>query len=130
MGTCKIPYFVYSHSVNGAVFYVGSGGPLRPYTNAGRNSIWHQKVSAVESFDAHILGIFFSRDQTLDFEEKTVRRLRPAANVHWNRQERERELVSSHGGKRSGAGRKRSDKPRCACGAMTVKRAATRRHKC
>jgi len=32
--------------------------------------------------------------------------------------------------KTQGGGRPRSDKPRCPCGAMTAKRAATRRHKC
>ena len=34
------------------------------------------------------------------------------------------------GGKREGSGKPRSNKPRCACGVMTAKRALTRRHKC
>jgi hypothetical protein len=34
------------------------------------------------------------------------------------------------GGAREGAGRPRSDAPRCACGAMTRKLAAIRRHEC
>lgn len=34
------------------------------------------------------------------------------------------------GGVREGAGRPRSRAPRCACGAMTAKRAAARGHKC
>jgi hypothetical protein len=38
--------------------------------------------------------------------------------------------TSALGGFRPGAGRKRSDAPRCACGAMTAKLAAIRRHVC
>jgi hypothetical protein len=34
------------------------------------------------------------------------------------------------GGQRPGAGRPRSDAPRCACGAMTIKWAKARGHKC
>lgn len=34
------------------------------------------------------------------------------------------------GGLRAGAGRPKSDAPRCACGEMTLKRAETRKHKC
>lgn len=34
------------------------------------------------------------------------------------------------GGKRSGAGRPISTKPRCACGKMTLKRALQMRHQC
>lgn len=36
----------------------------------------------------------------------------------------------AEGGARPGAGRPRSDAPRCPCGAMTAKRAAARAHKC
>lgn len=34
------------------------------------------------------------------------------------------------GGKRHGAGRPRTDAPRCACGLMTAKLAAIRKHAC
>lgn len=37
---------------------------------------------------------------------------------------------SDHGGARIGAGRKKTDQPRCFCGKMTVKCSAARRHKC
>lgn len=37
---------------------------------------------------------------------------------------------SALGGARPGAGRKRSDALRCACGAMTAKLAAIRKHMC
>src|ERR1019366_469637 len=36
----------------------------------------------------------------------------------------------AHGGVRPGAGRPRTNAPRCACGAMTAKRAAHQSHKC
>ncbi len=38
--------------------------------------------------------------------------------------------MNTWGGIRPGAGRKRSDEPRCACGAMTLKRAEHNAHKC
>lgn len=37
---------------------------------------------------------------------------------------------TSRGGKRDGAGRPRSNKPRCACGLMTATRAEANRHRC
>ena len=41
-----------------------------------------------------------------------------------------RETKAAHGGKRPGAGRPRSDKPRCPCGKMTAHRAKLMRHAC
>lgn len=44
--------------------------------------------------------------------------------------ERARELAGMRRDFRGGPGSPRSDKPRCACGIMTLKRALTRGHNC
>lgn len=76
-------HYVYAHSIDGVVFYVGCGSHIRSKTSQPRSQAWRAIVSKRDGkFDIQILGAFRSRKRALDFEGEQIKYLRPAANFH------------------------------------------------
>lgn len=73
-------YCVYTHSLNGDVFYVGQGKPRRPYDFSSRNHVWNEMVDSREDVEVRIVEWFRTQDDALTAERKLIRELRPRAN--------------------------------------------------
>lgn len=76
----KRRFCVYTHSVEGKVFYVGAGVPSRPYTDIDRNPTWARIVQEHGYFDVDIVNWFASKASAFRFEKTEITRLRPEAN--------------------------------------------------
>ena len=133
---------VYAHIVEGRTVYVGMGFPQRPYEYRYRTERWKQAIGT-NGFDVQILGWFDDEKMAAEFERQKIRDLNPLGNAvytdHNQRNPRPRPPkvevphppnLTNRGGKRPGAGRPRSDKPRCKCGKHTAHRAKLMRHRC
>ena len=81
-----VGWCVYTHSVDGEVFYVGMGNGDRPFagaSNAGtsaRNELWHAVVARRGGFDVSILKWFGSRKAALSYEKKMIALFNPSCN--------------------------------------------------
>jgi excisionase family DNA binding protein len=74
-------YCVYTHSIDGVVFYVGKGSSHRPIQFYGRSSWWRDVVDAAGGvFDVEIIAWFDSEKEALRFEKKKIKTLKPKAN--------------------------------------------------
>lgn len=78
--TRKIPKCVYHHSIDGVVFYVGCGNPMRPYATTLRNRIWIEIATARQDYKIDIVGWFDDEKSARAFERKEIERLLPEAN--------------------------------------------------
>ena len=109
---------VYTHSLDGVVFYVGHGTFERPYVRGKRNKAWSAMVRGNGGlFQVEIERCFETLSEAVDLERRLIEYYKPAANPKL-------------GGPRPGAGRPRNDEPRCSCDAMSERRALRIRHKC
>lgn len=81
----SLRYQVYSHSIDGEVFYVGKGMDSRPLSGESRNATWQRIVASnAGRFEVQILSRHTS-DQAASAEEHAlIRRLRPSANLSLN----------------------------------------------
>jgi len=73
---------VYTHSIDGIVFYVGHGTPTRPYSSGvtNRNKIWMDTVRKNNYFDVDIIGWYESKAEAILKERELIALYKPAAN--------------------------------------------------
>ena len=73
---------VYTHSINGVVFYVGCGSGSRPYSDKSRSRVWHKIVNDNNrSFDIDIVFRSHNKHEALLEESKLIMSLQPKANL-------------------------------------------------
>lgn len=78
-------FCVYSHSVNGEIFYIGHGTLTHPFCLSGpsgnmRGGTWSSIVSKHGYFDLAILEIFPTKKEAAARERELTRLHKPAAN--------------------------------------------------
>ena len=73
---------VYTHSINGNIFYVGCGNIKRPHQTISRNKIWNKIVTNNSGlFDVEIVGRYILRVDSLIAESELILKLMPDANI-------------------------------------------------
>jgi len=73
---------VYTHSVDGIVFYVGKGVCYRPFETSRRNKLWGDAVEKSGGvFDVDILGWFDNDQQARSRELQEIQSRKPTANL-------------------------------------------------
>lgn len=66
-------YYVYEHSIEGKVFYVGKGCKDRAIVFTGRNELWNKHVGkCLQSVEVNIVGLFEREEDALIFEENLI----------------------------------------------------------
>lgn len=81
----KVPidkFCVYSHAIDGRVFYVGMGRITRPWQVEDRNSAWQEIMSKVDSYEVEILSWHDTIKEARTAELTEIRRRKPAANLN------------------------------------------------
>lgn len=73
-------YCVYSHAIDGEVFYIGKGRPIRPFEKQCRNYLWHAKTKG-RGYEIEILGWYDNEQQALDAEADLILMFRPSCNI-------------------------------------------------
>jgi len=76
--------YVYTHSYEGDVFYVGKGtlGRAWLFNPSMRNSRWAKKVIGVgRNPDVEIIKEFFGDDCALCYETELIKELQPSCNI-------------------------------------------------
>lgn len=71
-------YYVYTHSINGKVFYVGSnyraGNPYIAYEKSGRSKKWYEIVNENnENYDIEIIQYFDTSTEAINYERQLIR---------------------------------------------------------
>jgi hypothetical protein len=139
-------FCVYTHSLNGTVFYVGKGRAQRPFEQRYRTAKWQAHVESIGgAYDVTILAWFDSEQGATQAEIEKIKELRPCCNSVHNappkppsapprapkKPPRPNRVLrgGKRGGYRPGAGRPRKSE-RCACGKYTLRTAKVSRHKC
>ena len=73
---------VYSHSINGVIFYIGCGTESRPYEQRGRNKNWRKTVKGNGGiYDIKILSSFLKKEDAFAEESKLIKFLLPECNI-------------------------------------------------
>ncbi len=73
---------VYTHSIDGIVFYVGKGVCYRPFEASRRNERWSAAVEAAGGiFDVDILGWFGTDQEACTRELQEIQSRKPSANL-------------------------------------------------
>lgn len=74
--------YVYTHSSNGVVFYVGCGAKYRPKSK-NRTPVWHDFVNSIDGkYDIEIISKHRSRDLALRVEKDLIGKLLPICNIN------------------------------------------------
>ena len=74
--------YLYTHSINGIVFYVGCGTKDRPYDKHSRSKQWKNKVSLNDwVYNIEIISEFNDKEKALIEELKLIRILMPECNL-------------------------------------------------
>ena len=74
--------YLYTHSINNVVFYVGYGGKERPYNESCRNNKWFDFVELNDGiYDVNIIAEFEEKDDALNEEYKLIKLLAPSCNI-------------------------------------------------
>lgn len=76
-------YCVYTHSINGDIFYVGQGLSDRPFDHRSRNNAWKAITAGVGAgaIDVEIVDWYETAAEALEVEKNLISTLRPVANV-------------------------------------------------
>lgn len=97
-------FYVYSHSVNGVVLYIGKGSQHRAFEFSRRSKKWHRTFDGVAKVQVNFL--FWSDDEkeALDFEKLKIQEVRPIANCFGNPnykmpKKQKLDISKSHAGK-------------------------------
>lgn len=98
-------FCVYTHSIDGNVFYVGLGSSGRAFSGGGRNQLWDRMVSdAGGTFSVEILAWFDSKRDAMSREKTEIQTRKPVTNMTLNGYERSSEtrlkISSKNKGKR------------------------------
>ena len=81
MGTLT-SHYIYSHSVNGDIFYIGSGNSKRPHDKRCRTKLWKDKTSTINAFDINILFEFDNKEDAHDIEKELIYKIKPECNIY------------------------------------------------
>jgi len=73
-------FYVYYHKVKGEIIYVGMGKSGRTWQGYFRSEKWKKIVDEAGNFEPIIVKWFDDQKEARNFEEKEIRRLRPAGN--------------------------------------------------
>lgn len=74
-------FYVYKHSIDGTVFYVGEGARLRSTERASRNDVWKQIVSNnKDRYDIEIVDSFLNEADARQLERELIKEYKPLAN--------------------------------------------------
>ena len=88
-------YCVYTHGIDGVVFWVGHGSPVRAFEHhGGRNKDWQKKVT--QDYVVDIVSWHDSRKEAQAAEDELIIKLQPECN----RMGTSRFVQPSAGGKR------------------------------
>lgn len=71
-------WYVYSHTLDGELIYIGAGQKRRPFNRIDRNSLWKAMVRAGNDLRIEVLAILPTKDAALDLEYSLIARLQPA----------------------------------------------------
>lgn len=76
-------FYVYSHSHNGKIFYIGKGTKQRAWRkHCGRSLLWSQYVESIGGeYDVDIIRRFDSSDEAFAFENKQIKKFTPYCNL-------------------------------------------------
>jgi len=75
-------YCVYTHSVNGSVFYVGKGRSTRPFEARKRNKLWADMVESCSGvFDVDIISWHEDNESAIVAEAVLIREKNPSCNM-------------------------------------------------
>ena len=66
-------YYVYIHSVNGKVFYVGKGKGRRAYKTTSRNKHWWKVVNESNNYQIDIISTDLDEDSAYQLEGKLIK---------------------------------------------------------
>ena len=76
--------YVYTHSHNGTVFYVGCGVSNRPKSKS-RTDKWHDHIDSIGgSYEVNIISSHTSKKRALAVERRLIKALRPKCNYQHN----------------------------------------------
>ena len=73
-------YCVYSHSLNGQIFYIGKGSQQRAYSKHCRNELWNGLVGN-GGFEVSIIKRFRCTLKARRLERALIRKMKPSANI-------------------------------------------------
>jgi hypothetical protein len=77
-------YCVYTHDINGSIFYVGMGTLSRAYSGEGRTHSWHDYHDK-RSVNVEIIAWFGDdKKRAADYEKILIKYYRPRCNFHHN----------------------------------------------
>ena len=77
-------YVLYSHYIDDALIYIGSGSVKRAFSLGQRNEDWHKRVSEAGHVDVYFIGAGESETAIRTHELKLINRLRPRCNRYGN----------------------------------------------
>lgn len=78
-------FCVYSHSVNGVVFYVGHGKCERPFCLISRNRPWMNFIKGKKTLEVTLHSWHRSKKEALKFELELIKKLKPKCNISYNK---------------------------------------------
>lgn len=87
-------YCVYTHSVEGEIFYVGKGTGSRPFSHELRNDAWKAIASGVGKVEINIVDWYENEDAALEVEKVLIRKLRPIANLNGGGPRKPKSLIN------------------------------------
>lgn len=87
MSRHKNKHYVYTHSFEGVVFYVGQGNRDRTSSRFGRNEAWQKFVKNSGSFDVEVISSHTSKTEARIAEAKLIMKLQPSCNKTLKHQE-------------------------------------------
>jgi hypothetical protein len=76
-------FCIYTHSIEGVVFYVGKGSPSRPFSAVGRNARW-KELTRNTDYDVEIISWFASEQDAYAAERLLIEMYRPSCNIVYN----------------------------------------------
>jgi predicted GIY-YIG superfamily endonuclease len=77
-------YYIYSHSVNGELLYIGMGTKARLRSSWDRSPEWDKRIEDAKKADLRILARFYSRTKASRVEKALIRFCQPPCNVFHN----------------------------------------------
>ncbi len=73
-------YYVYSHTLNGQVVYIGKGTNERAFNVKARNQAWNKALTKKDHFNIDIIQWFDDEADALSFERDLQRLVKPSCD--------------------------------------------------
>ncbi len=74
-------YYIYSHSLDGQLLYIGLGTKPRLTSEWDRGRKWRDKIKKVSRVDMRILARFYNREKAARFEQALIEFCQPPCNT-------------------------------------------------